>query len=118
MAASTIRGFDHWTVLPDQGEYHDPTFLEPSGRAVVRGGYATDLITDLALDWIDRRDRNRPFLAMVHHKAPHRSWEPTKRHATLYDDTDHSGAADAARRLRRPARPRGRGAHAACASLD
>jgi arylsulfatase A-like enzyme len=81
-------GFDWWTVLPDQGEYHDPTFLEVGGRSIVRRGYATDLITDLALDWIDGRDASRPFLAMVHHKAPHRSWEPAERHASLFDDRD------------------------------
>ena len=81
-------GFDHWTVLPDQGEYHDPTFLEPGGRDVVRRGYATDVITDLALDWIDERDPDRPFLAMVQHKAPHRSWEPAPRHAELYADEE------------------------------
>ena len=79
-------GFDRWSVLPDQGEYHDPTFLEAGGREIVRPGYATDLITDLALDWIDRRDPDRPFLALVHHKAPHRSWEPAARHASLYAD--------------------------------
>ena len=78
--------FDHWTVLPDQGEYHDPTFLEPGEREVVRPGYATDVITDLAFDWIDERDPDRPFLVMVQHKAPHRSWEPAPRHATLYRD--------------------------------
>ncbi|MGH2401576.1 MAG: sulfatase family protein, partial [Candidatus Limnocylindria bacterium] len=81
-------GFDYWTVLPDQGDYHDPTFLEPGGRSVVREGYATDLITDLALQWIDERDPDRPFLAMVQHKAPHRSWEPAARHASLYQDTE------------------------------
>ena len=79
-------GFDHWTVLPDQGEYHDPTFLEPGGGEVVRPGYVTDVITDLALDWIDGRDPDRPFLAMVHHKAPHRSWEPAERHAGLFTE--------------------------------
>ncbi|HEX7171365.1 MAG TPA: sulfatase [Candidatus Limnocylindria bacterium] len=79
-------GFDWWSVLPDQGEYHDPTFLEAGERQIVRQGYATDLITDLALEWIDRRDADRPFLAMVHHKAPHRSWEPADRHAHLYAD--------------------------------
>ena len=79
-------GFDYWTVLPDQGAYHDPTFLEPGGREVARRGYATDLITDLALEWIDATDPDRPFLAMIHHKAPHRSWEPAARHETLYDD--------------------------------
>ena len=81
-------GFDYWTVLPDQGDYHDPTFLEAGGHSVVREGYATDVITDLALDWISERDRGRPFLAMVHHKAPHRAWEPAKRHATLFDAGD------------------------------
>ena len=81
-------GFDFWTVLPDQGEYHDPTFLEAGGRSVVRKGYATDIITDLALDWIDARDPSRPFLALVHHKAPHRSWEPASRHAKLFEGRD------------------------------
>ncbi len=99
-------GFDWWTVLPDQGEYHDPTFLEADGRRVERQGYATDLITDLALDWIERRDPDRPFLAMVHHKAPHRSWEPAERHADLFTDApipepptlrdDHLGRSTAA----------------------
>jgi arylsulfatase A-like enzyme len=79
-------GFDWWTVLPDQGAYHDPTFLEAGGRRVVRRGYATDVITDLAIEWIDARDRSRPFLALVHHKAPHRPWEPAPRHASLYAD--------------------------------
>jgi arylsulfatase A-like enzyme len=79
-------GFDFWTVLPDQGEYHDPAFLEAGGRELVRDGYATDVITDLAIDWIDARDPDRPFLLMVHHKAPHRSWVPAERHATLYAD--------------------------------
>jgi arylsulfatase A-like enzyme len=85
---SDPTGFDYWTVLPDQGDYHDPTFLEEGGRAVVRRGYATDIITDLALDWIVERDRERPFCALVHHKAPHRAWEPAPRHAALYDDRD------------------------------
>jgi len=99
-------GFDWWSVLPDQGEYHDPTFLEAGGRELVRPGYATDLITDLAFDWIDRRDPDRPFLALVHHKAPHRSWQPAARHASLYADAaipepptlrdDHVGRSTAA----------------------
>jgi arylsulfatase A-like enzyme len=79
-------GFGYWTVLPDQGAYHDPTFLEQDGREVVRRGYATDVITDLALEWIDASHRDRPFLAMIHHKAPHRSWEPAERHHSLYED--------------------------------
>lgn len=81
-------GFDAWSVLPDQGAYHDPTFLEAGGRSLVREGYATDLITELGLDWIDERDTDRPFLVMIQHKAPHRAWEPAGRHADLYHDAE------------------------------
>jgi arylsulfatase A-like enzyme len=82
------HGFDRWTVLPDQGEYHDPTFLEPGGREVVRPGYVTDVVTDVALDWLAERDRSRPFCLLVHHKAPHRPWQPAERHGGLFMGED------------------------------
>ncbi|MEM8923173.1 MAG: sulfatase [Actinomycetota bacterium] len=81
-------GFDHWRVLPGQGHYHNPVMLEAGGRIVERGGYVTDLITDDCLDWLDRRNADRPFALFCHHKAPHRSWEPSREHFTLYDDVD------------------------------
>ncbi len=86
-------GFDRWRVLPGQGHYHNPVMLQPraDGRGhdvVERGGYVTDLITDDALRWLDRRDPDRPFALLVHHKAPHRSWEPSREHFTLFDDVD------------------------------
>ncbi|MEM9132786.1 MAG: sulfatase [Actinomycetota bacterium] len=81
-------GFDHWRILPGQGHYHNPVMLEPGGKVVERGGYVTDLITDDCIDWLDERDRDRPFALFCHHKAPHRSWEPSRRHFTLYDDID------------------------------
>ena len=46
-------GFDYWTVLPGQGEYHDPTFLERRRQRDASARLRTDLITDLALDWLD-----------------------------------------------------------------
>ncbi len=89
-------GFDFWRVLPGQGHYHDPVMLGPSNdpehphatEVIERSGYVTDLITDDCLDWLDRRDPDRPFLLLCHHKAPHRHWEPSPAHATLYDDVD------------------------------
>ena len=80
-------GFDRWAVLPDQGLYHDPAFFV-MGERVQLEGYATDLITDYALDWLRGRDRERPFALMVHHKAPHRPWEPDDKHQHLYEDVD------------------------------
>jgi arylsulfatase A-like enzyme len=80
-------GFDSWAVLPDQGLYHDPEFLTEAGVHVEKG-YATDIITDLSLAWLDERDPSRPFALMIHHKAPHRPWEPDDRHAHMYDDVE------------------------------
>ncbi len=86
-------GFDRWRVLPGQGHYHNPVMLQPreDGRGhtiVERGGYVTDLITDDCLRWLDRREPDRPFALMCHHKAPHRSWEPSRKHFSLFDDID------------------------------
>ncbi|KAF7594858.1 hypothetical protein BBP40_008188 [Aspergillus hancockii] len=78
-------GFDYWSVLPGQGLYWDPDFIEPDGEHVELG-YVTDLITDRSLDWIKSRDRDRPFFLMCHHKAPHRSWECDDKHKHMYKD--------------------------------
>lgn len=88
-------GFDEWRVLPGQGHYHDPVMLQPGREGVAggyevveRGGYVTDLITDDCLDWLGRRDPDRPFALLCHHKAPHRRWEPAAEHFTLFDDVE------------------------------
>jgi arylsulfatase A-like enzyme len=81
------RGFDHWEVLPDQGDYHDPQFLTMDGGKHVREGYATDLITDLSLEWLrEVEDDEEPWCLLVQHKAPHRPWEPAPRHADLFEE--------------------------------
>ncbi|MBU2667497.1 sulfatase [Actinoplanes bogorensis] len=67
--------FDYWDVLIDQGEYIDPVFLSASGRRVVPG-YATDIITDLALNWISSLSGDDPYCVLIYHKAPHRPWVP------------------------------------------
>ena len=48
-------------------------------------GYATDIITDLAIDFIKNRPQDKPFFLMCHHKAPHREWEPALKNLALYD---------------------------------
>jgi arylsulfatase A-like enzyme len=80
-------GFDFWRVLPGQGLYHDPEMIDEQGKRVFNG-YVTDLITDMCLDWLEKRDKNRPFCLLCHHKAPHRHWEPDEKHARMYDDVD------------------------------
>lgn len=73
---SLPTGFDYWKVLPGQGTYYNPRFISMSGDTAAIKGYATDVITDLATDWLDNRDRSRPFMLLVHHKAPHRNFIP------------------------------------------
>ena len=80
-------GFDFWRVLPGQGLYHDPEMIDQHGKRVFKG-YVTDLITDMSLEWLDRRDKERPFCLLCHHKAPHRHWEPDEKHAQMYHDVD------------------------------
>ena len=82
---SEPTGFDYWEVLPGQGHYYNPDFRTPQGT-VRHEGYVTDVITDLALDWLDnKRDQSKPFMLMYQHKAPHRNWMPAPRHLTLFD---------------------------------
>lgn len=102
---SDPTGFDYWEILPGQGIYYNPPFIR-GGQRVRHDGYVSDIITDLALDWLKGRDKARPFLLMVHHKAPHREWEPALRHlghdgdrkygepSTLFDDYSGRGRAE------------------------
>ncbi|MEZ6016675.1 MAG: sulfatase-like hydrolase/transferase [Planctomycetota bacterium] len=83
---SDPQGFDYWDVLPGQGQYYNPVLINANGRRTVEG-YCTDVVTDLALDWLaDQKDSGQPFLLMCQHKAPHRTWMPALRHLSLYDD--------------------------------
>ena len=84
---SEPTGFDHYSVLPGQGLYHNPVFLDRSGKRKIEG-YATDIITDMAIDVLKTRPKEKPFFLCLHHKAPHREWSPSAKHAKLYEDID------------------------------
>jgi arylsulfatase A-like enzyme len=79
--ASNPTGFDHWEVLPGQGAYYNPEFLNSKGKTVSRG-YVTEIITKKATEWLGLR-RSKPFFLLVGHKAPHRSWIPGPNELTL-----------------------------------
>lgn len=94
---SDPQGFDYWNILPAQGIYYNPPMIE-NGKQVKHNGYVTDIITEQGLNWLKNRDKNKPFMLMLQHKAPHREWAPALRHLnhdkgrvyplppTLYDD--------------------------------
>ena len=81
---SDPAGFDRWEILPGQGAYRDPLFYTATGEKTYTGRYATDVITDLALEFVESRPRDKPFFLMMHHKAPHRPWEPSGAHAAHF----------------------------------
>jgi arylsulfatase A-like enzyme len=110
---SEPTGFDYYERLLGQGPYYNPTMRRPAANDngfVDRKhpGYTTDIITDLALNWLkDGRDEDQPFMMMVQHKAPHRHWQPPARHLDYLDDVtieepsnlfdDYSGLGTAAK---------------------
>jgi arylsulfatase A-like enzyme len=99
------KGVDEFMILPGQGHYINPDFITPRGDTTITG-YVTDIITDLTLGWLkEKRDKEKPFLMMYLHKAPHRPWWPspekfaefTKKTfpepASLFDDYSNRGTA-------------------------
>jgi N-acetylglucosamine-6-sulfatase len=85
---TTPLGFDHWEIFPGQGSYYNPVFIQKDGSQKRFEGYATDLTTDKAIDWLDGRDEDRPFFLMCQHKAPHRTFAPALRHLGSLDDVE------------------------------
>lgn len=84
------KGFDYYKILKNQGDYYNPEFAtkETNGEYVREEGYATTLTTDYAINWLDKRDKKKPFCLLVHHKAPHRNFMPESKYYDLYEDAE------------------------------
>jgi arylsulfatase A-like enzyme len=80
---SDPTGFDHWEILPGQGRYYDPIFYTTTRTRTIQG-YCTDVITDLTIEFLEKRPKDKPFLLMYHHKAPHRAWDPDEKHREMF----------------------------------
>ena len=100
------QGYDYSEVLIGQGPYYNPPMLK-NGERTQHTGYTTDIITDLALNWLrENRDNTKPFMLMYQHKAPHRNWMPGPQYLNWLDDVtipepetlydDYSGRTSAA----------------------
>jgi arylsulfatase A-like enzyme len=83
---SEPTGFNYWEVLVGQGPYYNPPMKTAEG-VVQHTGYTTEIITDLALNWLKtKRDQEKPFFLVYQHKAPHRNWQPEPKYLHKYDD--------------------------------
>jgi len=91
---SKPTGFDHWEILPAQGDYYNPMFIHMDGTRSADSGYVTRIITDKAIEWLEQRlspqqggaRRGAPFALFIHHKACHRAWLPAIEDLRLYED--------------------------------
>jgi arylsulfatase A-like enzyme len=83
---SDPTGFDHWDILPGQGNYYNPDFIKKEGSHQ-ETGYVTEIITGKCLQWMDQvKASGKPFMLMMHHKAPHREWLPGPNEISLFKD--------------------------------
>jgi len=82
---SMPTGFDRWIILPGQGIYNDPDFITPHGRVTVKG-HTTPITTQLGLEFLETRPKDKPFFLMLHQKAPHREWTPDAKNKALFKD--------------------------------
>ena len=62
-------GFDRWVSFKGQGSYLNPDINE-DGTSIKPSGYITDILTDYALEFINR-NHDKPFLLYLAHKAIH-----------------------------------------------
>lgn len=84
------KGFDYYHILDDQGKYFNPVFSSTGrmGEWKQEIGYATTLITQHCIEFLEQRDTNKPFCLLMHHKAPHRNWMPDLKNLGRYDNVD------------------------------
>ena len=80
-------GFDHWEILPGQGDYYNPNFITSANDTIEEHGYLTNIITDKSIEWMEhQRDKDKPFCLLIHHKAQHRNWMADTCNLALYED--------------------------------
>ncbi len=84
-----FAGFDKWVGFIGsnaQGNYYPidmmgkPSMLNVDGKLVKQKGYITDELTDYAIDWLDHRDKSKPFMLYLGHKGVHADFLPAPRH--------------------------------------
>ena len=80
--------FKYHNASGQQGNYWNPLYND-NGKNVKEKGYATNLSTDFALNWLDAKEKsNEPFLMILQYKAPHRPWHPDTKYEKLWDDKE------------------------------
>ncbi|MCK4748943.1 MAG: sulfatase-like hydrolase/transferase, partial [Bacteroidales bacterium] len=82
------QNFDYWVSFKGQGRYIDPELNVDGDRKVIKG-HMTDVLTDLAVDYIKEQNKSdQPWFLCLSHKAIHENWTPADRHHEAYIDEE------------------------------
>ena len=88
LGQTPTKGFDYIDILPGQGSYYNPLFVNKEGQYQLEG-YATDIITEKAISWIDSvKSDDQPFMLFLGHKSPHRPWQPGPEELGMYEGVE------------------------------
>ncbi len=81
-------GWTRWVSFRGQGNYLPPGpnyTINVDGQRVKQKGYITDELTDYTIDWLKgQRDKSKPFMVYLSHKAVHADFVPAERHKGRY----------------------------------
>jgi len=78
-------GFDYFVTHKGQGKYFDTEWNLNGKRNEVVKGYYTTVVTDLALDWLGKQEKSKPWSLCLGHKAPHSFYTPEEKYAHTFD---------------------------------
>ncbi|MEW4565581.1 sulfatase [Bremerella sp. JC770] len=81
-------GFDWFVTHKGQGKYFDTEFnINGQGSKVVKG-YYTHVVTDMAIDWLEKDHGDKPWCLMLGQKAPHSFYFPEPKYEHAFDDVE------------------------------
>jgi len=85
-------GFDYYCVLPGQGLYNNPimktkeNWKDYNKGGKIYEGFSADIIADKTINWIENRDKSKPFISFCHFKATHEPYDYPERFSNLYSN--------------------------------
>lgn len=78
-------GFDYFATHKGQGKYFDTEWNLNGEKRETIPGYYTNIVTDMALDWL-KQPHAKPWSLCIGHKAPHSFYFPEEKYAHTFDD--------------------------------
>lgn len=81
------RGFNYWVSFKGQGSYlPEKNGFNVNGKKVAQKGYITDELTDYAMDFLQNRKKDKPFMLYLSHKGVHADFIPAQRDKDRFKD--------------------------------